>query len=894
MSEWKEQIRQRLVNLKLEPTREAAIVEELAQHLDDCYAELLASGLTPVEAERRTRAELNESELLQRELRRVQQQVSQETVVFGTNRRGNMMVDLWQDLRFGARMLIKKPGFTLIAVLTLALGIGANTAIFSVVNGALLQPLPYPAPQQLVRLFERVERVTMASDRMEVAPANYFDWREQNTSFSGLATYGLTGLALASDGVAERIEGALASADFFSVMGVPPLLGRTFTAEDERSGERFMAVISFGLWQRRFGGAREIVGRAIQIDGYSFTIIGVMPPGFGYPHRTELWELYRLGANQRQMREARFLKVIARLKSGVTLDQAQSELSGIARRLAEQYPQTNRNWGVNVVPLLKEEVSKIEPALLVLFGAVALVLLIACANVASLLLERAAARQAEIGIRLALGAQPRRIVRQLLAESLLLAGLGGLLGLLVGVWGLHALLALAPENLPRLGEVRLDARVFGFTLLVTLVTGLLFGLAPAWQAARQDVQEALKEGTGRASGQRRLFGALVVAEVALALVVLVSAGLLASSFLRVLRVEPGIDVERLLTVDFEPPSARYNGSDWKAQRLNFWQQLSARVATLPGVEAVGAVDNLPFSSVGARVWRFRHAGDDPNVAAGPAATFQVATRDYFRTVGIQLRRGRFFSAADGDGTPPVVIVNETMAHRFWPNAEALGQRIVIRNETFAREIIGVTSDVKHFGLERETAPEMYVPFEQFVIDVMPLLVRVKGDPAQISSAIRAQVQAVDPAVAVAAITPMRQLLSDSLAPRRFTLLLLGAFAGLALLLASGGIYGVMAYAVAERTREIGIRLALGAQTRDVLQLVIAQGMKLAFGGVLVGLGGAWLLTRWLKSLLFEVSATDPLTFVAIALLLMAVAGLACYVPARRATKVDPLIALRSE
>ncbi len=894
MPEWKQEIRRRLAQLNLAPTREAAIVEELAQHLEDRYAELLAGGATEAEAERQTLAELSKSELLQQELRRVERQVTPEPIVLGTNRRSNVMADLWQDLRFGARMLSKKPGFTLIAVLTLALGIGANTAIFSVVNGALLQPLPYPASQQLVRLFERVERTTMASDRMEVAPANYFDWREQTASLSGLATYGLTGLALSGDGAAERIEGALASVDFFSVLGVPPLLGRTFTAEDERSGERFMAVISFDLWQRRFGGAREIIGRAIQIDGYSFTIIGVMPPGFGYPHRTELWELYRLGANQRQMREARFLKVIARLKSGVTLDQTQAELSGIARRLAEQYPQTNRNWGVNVVPLLKEEVGKIEPALLVLFGAVALVLLIACANVASLLLERAAARQAEIGIRLALGAQPRRIVRQLLAESLLLASLGGLLGLLVGVWGLHALLALAPENLPRLGEVRLDARVFGFTLLVTLVTGLLFGLAPAWQAARQDVQTALKEGTGRASGQRRLFGALVVAEVALALVVLVGAGLLASSFLRVLRVEPGIDVERLLTVDFEPPSARYNGSDWKAQRLKFWQQLSARVAALPGVEAVGAVDSLPFSGDGARVWRFRYAGDDPNVAAGPAATFQVATRDYFRTVGIQLRRGRLFSAADGDGTPPVVIVNETMARRFWPNAEAVGQRIVIRNEEFAREIIGVTSDVKHFGLERETAPEMYVPFEQRVIDVMPLLVRVKGDPAQFSNAVRAQVQAVDPTVAVAAIIPMRQLLSASLAPRRFTLLLLGAFAGLALLLASGGIYGVMAYAVAERTREIGIRLALGAQTRDVLRLVIAQGMKLTLVGVLVGLGGAWLLTRLLKSLLFEVSATDPLTFVAIALSLMGVALLACVVPARRATKVDPLIALRSE
>jgi predicted permease len=809
-----------------------------------------------------------------------------------------MLADLWQDLRYGARMLRKQPGFSLIAVVTLALGIGANTAIFSVVNGALLKPLPYPAPQQLVRVFERVERTTLASDRMEVAPANFLDWREQSTSFSGLAMYGLTGLALAGDGAAERIEGALASSNFFTVLGVPPLLGRTFTPEDESAGERFMAVISFDLWQRRFGGAQDIVGRAIQLDGYSFTIVGVMPQGFGYPRRTQLWELYRLNPNQRQMREAHFLKVVARLKPEVSVAQAQAELSGVARRLAEQHPQTNRNWGVNVVPLLKEEVGKIELALLVLFGAVGLVLLIACANVASLLLARAAGRQAEIGVRLALGAAPWRIVQQLLTESLLLAGVGGLLGLFVGVWGLHALLALAPENLPRVSEIQLDARVFGFTLFAALATGLLFGLAPAWQAARQDVQAALKEGAGRVTNQRRrLFNVLVAAEVALALVVLIGAGLLAGSFWRVLNVAPGIDVERLLTVDFEPPSARYNGRDSRANRLNFWQQLSTRVAALPGVEAVGAIDSLPFSAGGGRVWRFRHERDDPNVAAGPAASFQVTTRDYFRAAGMQLRRGRFFTAADGDGTPPVVIVNETMARRFWPDVEAVGQRIVIRNETFAREIIGVTSDVKQFGLEQDTAPEMYVPFEQFVIDVMPLLIRLQteqADLAQLSRAVRAQVQAVDPTVAVATIAPMSELLSDSLAPRRFTLLLLGAFAGLALLLATSGIYGVMAYTVAERRHEIGIRLALGAQASDVLRLVLGQGMKLALAGVLLGLGGALALTRYLKTLLFGVGATDPLTFALIVLLLLAVALLACYLPARRATKVDPVIALRRE
>jgi predicted permease len=795
-----------------------------------------------------------------------------------------------QDLRYGARMLLKKPGLTLIAVSTLALGIGANAAIFSVINGVLLRPLPYSEPQQLVRLFETVDRTTMANDRMEVAPANFLDWREQTRSFSGLAAYGLTWSVINGDGEAERLDGALVTSNFFATMGVALARGRAFTTEDEKAAERRM-IIGHELWQRRFGGAEDIVGRAIQLDGFSFIVIGVAPPGFQYPRRTQVYELYRLSANQRQMREARFMKVVARLKPGVTVAQAQSEMTGVAQRLAEQYPQTNRNWGANVVPLHEVEVGRARPELLALLGAVGLALLVACANVASLLLARAIARQSEIGVRLALGASAWRIARQLLTESLLLAALGAVAGLLLGGWALEAMLALAPESLPRLGEVRLDAGAIGFTMLLSLLTGVLFGLAPAWQAARQDLR--MTPGAGMRPGQRKLFSALVVTEIALTMVALLGAGLLVNSFLRLRRVEPGLDVERLLTVEFEPPSARYNGADWRAQRLNFWNQLSSRVSALPGVEAVGAVDSLPFSG-DARVWRFRHEGDDANAAAGPAATFQVATPDYFRSIGMKLKRGRFFTSGDIEKAPPVAIVNETMARRFWQGGEAVGRRIVIRNEQFAREIVGVVSDVRHFGLDREAQPEMYAPFEQFVIDVMPMVIRVKSDPARIADAVREQARAVDPTVAIAGVAPMMELLSDSLAQRRFTMLLLCVFAVVATLIASAGVYGVMAYSVTSRAREIGVRLALGAQRGDVLRMVLKQGIKLTSAGVTIGLLASLALTRLIKGLLFGVGATDPLTFALAALSLMFVAFLACWMPARRAAKVDPMIALRYE
>lgn len=800
---------------------------------------------------------------------------------------------MFQDLRFGARMLLRHKGFTVVAILTLGLGIGANTAIFSVVNAVLLRPLPFPEPQQLVRLFETVERTTMAGDRQEVAPANFFDWRDRSSSFTGAAVYSEVGLVLSDVGEAEQIKGALASVDFFSVVGVQPFAGRTFTVEDESSGGRY-AVISFDLWQRRFGGSPDIVGKTVLLDGFTFTVTGVMPRGFQYPRKTDLWELYTLGPNQRQMREARFLKVIARLKPGATVIATQAEMSNIAAQLAEEYPRTNRNWGVAVVPLLDEEVGSVRTALVLIFGAVGLVLLIACSNVGSLMLARNASRQQEISVRHALGASRIRIVRQLLTESVLLAALGGASGVLLGMWGLDLLLNLAPEDLPRLSEVSLDLRVLGYTILVSLATGALFGLAPAWQSTRRDVGSGLREGTTRSTGgPRRIFGALVAAETALALMILITGALLVGSFLKLHMVDPGIDVERLLTVSFEPPSAVYNGRDWRSHRLKFWHELSPRLAAIPGVEAVGAVETLPFAGRN-RAWRFRRDSDDPNEAAGPAAVFQVVTEDYFRTAGMTLRRGRNFTVADTENSPAVAIVNETMARRFWPDGDAIGQRIVIRNEQTPREIIGIVGDIKGLGLDKTAEPEMYAPFNQFVIDVMPIVIRVAGDPASLIGAVREQVRAVDPQVAIATLEPMTDMVAGTLAERRFTMTLLGLFAAIALILAVVGIYGVTSYVVSQGTRDIGIRMALGAQPHKVVRLILGEGLKPAGAGIILGMCGTLVVTRMISDLLFGLGPHDPATYAVVIGVLLLASLLACYVPARKAAKIDPMVALRSE
>src|SRR5262245_23922672 len=807
------------------------------------------------------------------------------------------MQTLWQDLRYGARILLKKPGFTLTAVLTLALGIGANTAIFSVVNEVLLRPLPYPEPAALVRIYEKETDSALPSERLEVAPANFLDWRRQSRTLVEIAAWGQEEQALASQDHADSVVAAFVSFNFFSVLGVNPLRGRVFTSEEDKPDRDTVALLSYGLWQRRFGGDPNLVGQRVNLDGSQYTVVGIMPPGFQYPRGAEIWTPLALNANQTQMREAHFLQVIARRRPDASLAQVRAEMETIASSLAQQYPSTNKNWTVNVVPLPEDEVGRARTTMLLLMGAVGLVLLIACANVSSLLIARGATRRTEITIRSALGASRWRIVRQLLSESVLLASLGGGLGLLLALWGTDALLAFSPSEIPRMRTVRVDFYALGFTLAVTLLAGLIFGMLPALQAAQINLHESLKEGGRSASGsptQKRIFGALVVSEIALALIVLVGAGLLLNSFLRLSRVEIGIQTSNLLTVEVNLPSARYSDSeDYKAQRLNFYGQVIERIRALPGVTSVGAIDSLPLGGR-QRGWTFRKEGQTLAPSERPVAGFQIATTDYFRPMGMQIRRGRAFTESDRNGSPQVAIVNESFARQFYPNEDPLGQRIIIRDRPEANEIVGVVNDIRHFGPDKAPGPEMYVPYNQLVAGAVPLVVRTKSEPEALIGAVQKEIRAVDREVAVGKVRTMTQMMSATLAERRFALLLLGGFASMALLLAAIGIYGVMAYAVTQRTREIGIRMALGAQAADALRLIIKQGLSLALIGVVIGLVGAFALTRLMKDLLFGVSATDPLTFIVIALLLTFIMLLACSIPARRAMKVDPMVVLHCE
>jgi putative ABC transport system permease protein len=809
-----------------------------------------------------------------------------------------------QDLLYGLRMLRRNPGFTFIAVLTLALGIGANTAIFSVVNAVLLRSLPYRDPDRLVRVSYYRER--LATDT--ALGAEFLEWRDQAKAFEQIAAYRFETAVLSGDGEPERLTSARISADLFATLGVAPAFGRAFTSAEEIAGGTPVVILSNGLWRRRFGGDPQVIGRAITLNGQSRTVIGIMPDGFRFSEDTELWLPLAFDVTEQLNRkQVSNVRVIARLKTGVTPEAARADLSVMLERQRQAFPQIYSRYGdlqVRVIELSESLVGNVRLALLVLLGAVFFVLLIACANVANLLLARSAARQKEMAIRAAVGAGRLRLVRQLLTESLLLSLLGGAAGLLAAKWGVKLLVAMSPDWIARIEESRVDGRVLGFTCVAVVLTGLLAGIFPALQASKADVNEALKAQStigGARSGRgglQRALPALMITELALALVLLVGAGLMIKSFLRLLDVPKGFNPDGVLTLGLSPNSAKYPPRS--PQRNAYYREALARVQTLPGIQSASMASLTPLEGLNEIMW-FQIEGRSPfEQGREPTANVNLISPEYFQAMGIELRAGRQFTTQDGAGVPKVIIINETFARRFFPDENPVGHRLVMDATPFT--ILGVVGDTRHFSLDQEVRLEVYRPFLQHSAAVMSLAVRVapgQNNPAGLSglaAAIRNQVRSIEPNEPVSQVVALNERLSNSRAVtgRRFQMLLFGVFAAAALVIATVGIYGVISYAVSQRTHEIGIRMALGAQTSDVLRMVIWRGVSLALVGVALGLAAALALTRVMKNLLFEVSVTDPATFVLIALLLVGVALVASYIPARRATRVDPLQALRHE
>ncbi|HEX5732214.1 MAG TPA: ABC transporter permease [Blastocatellia bacterium] len=805
------------------------------------------------------------------------------------------METLWQDLRYGFRVLIRKPGFTLVAIITLALGIGANTAIFSVVNKLLLDRLPYKDPDRIITLWERLSEAAAMQEK--VAPANFLDWRERNQVFDQMAAVFPYGFDYTGGAEPESIRGWLVSEGFFEIFGVRALYGRTFDPEEFKPGGSRVVVIGYGLWQRRFGSDPQIVGQTLQLDNEPYTVVGVLPPEFRFLDEKQMWAPKVFSDLDRRLRTGGYINVVARLKPGVSVEQAEDDMARIAAGLASEHPRTNQGTGVMLVPLPEQLVEHVRPALLVLLGAVGLVLIIACANVANLLLARGAERQKELAIRAALGAGRARLIRQLFTESLFLALLGGVCGILLASWGIDAILALSPAGLPRIDEVSIDARVIAFTFAVSIVTALTFGLAPAIQFSSPKLQQFLKEG-GRTStagfGRRRLRHALVVSEIALALMLLVGAGLLVRSFIRLLQVDPGFTPDNVLSLQV----FIWDKYQTPQQRTAFFDEAFSRLSSLPGVQAVGAVTALPFNNEDTIDVDTTFTIDGKPAEPGQQLTAYstVASIDYFKVMGIHLKSGRFFNEYDRPGSPLVVLINEAMARRFWPDEDPVGKRITVGSfgRPMSREIIGVVADVRHIGLDSDPRPEFFVPHLQNPFGGMAIVVRTSSDPETLLPAAKDQIRAINKDQPFYSINTMEALVSRSLGERRFNLLLICAFATIALVLAGVGIYGLISFSISQRTHEIGVRMALGARARDITGMILGEGIALALAGIAAGVVGALVLTRLLKGFLFGVTPTDPVTFAVISALLVALALVASYVPARRATRVDPMVALRYE
>jgi predicted permease len=800
--------------------------------------------------------------------------------------------ELWQDIRFGVRMLLKNPGFTAAAMITLAIGIGANTAIFSAVSAVLLRPLPYPEPDRLVMVWERLIR---EDGRNLVSPADFCDWRARNRVFENIAAWNGISVDLVEGSEPERIRAGRVSPSYFDVLGVKPMLGRSFLPEEELPGAADVAVINYGLWQRRFGADRSIIGRAISLSGEPYEVIGVLPPSPIFSGESGLWVPLKISPQGRLNRTGHSLRVVARLKSGITLQQARADMERVGAELMREYPAENTNHTAFVIPLHTELVSgeggDIRQPLLILFAAAGLVLAVACANVANLQLMRAAARRKEIAIRAALGARPRRIARQLLTESMLLATLGGAGGMLLAFWGIGAITALIPQNVLNLTGPRLDLRVLGFTLVISLGSGVLSGLGALRQASRPNLTDMLREGAGGSGiATQRARSMVVVAEIALAVVLLIGAGLMIRSLWKLQHVQLGFDPQNVLTAQISLPDARYREPQ---KRAIFFRRLIEKVRALPGVNAAGVISTLPLRAGGRTSIAIEGRAEMTNVPpqARPRIHDRVVTPDYFQTMGIRLIRGRPLTSQDDSAAPPVALINQTAAQRYWPGQNPLGHRVEVNRQWW--EVVGVVGDVKGQGLDRDVNPEVYFSWAQSPWSGGTLVVR-GTNVSSLASAIRSKAQELDKQLPISNVRTLEEIVEDSISTPRTNTLLLALFAGIALTLAAVGIYGVMAYSVAQRAHEIGVRMALGAQSSDAIKLVLKQGMILALVGALIGLIASWRLTRLMESLLFGVGTTDPLTFIVTPLLLILVALLACWLPARRSTKVDPLVALRNE
>jgi predicted permease len=880
---WRQELRYILYRLD-RGRAEAELDEEIRTHLELEAEQNIESGMSPEEARHAALRAFGNVALSKEDTR----------MMWGLR----WLETLWQDVRFGARTLAKSPGFTAVAVIALALGIGANSAIFSAVNTVLLRPLPFKDPERLVVVWEKGNADEFPLN--STSAANFIDWRDQNRVFEGASAMGRASFNLTGGGGEPvRVDGRRVSANLFSLLGVEPRLGRVFLPEEDAPGAGRVVILSYGLWQRRFGSDPGVVGRPVVMNGTSYTVVGVMPPQFQFPSRQdELWVPIAFAPQEAANRGNNSYEVVGRMKPGVSLEQAQTEMSIITARLKQQYPDVVKTDASVVVSLHEQMVGDIRPALLVLLGAVGFVLLVACANVANLLLARAAVRRKEIALRVALGAGRLRLVRQFLTESLLLAFLGGAAGLLLSFWGVNVLKAFIPENISEVSAIGVDARVLVFTLVVSLLTGLIFGLAPAAQAANMDLNEMLKEGGRDSSSGRsgnRVRGLLVVAEVAVSLVLLVGAGLLINSFVRLRNLDPGFRADNLLTMSIVLPQQKYSDH---ARRVTFFSELTSRVGALPGVRSAAVTNWIPLTMQGDTFGVSVEGRPDPGPEKRPDVVTRVVSAAYFDTMGIQLLRGRQFDeGVDREDSMPVAVVSETTARRLWPGEDPLSKRLQPggADPDGWIQVVGVAKDVRQFDLTAEPRLQMYLPYAQFQWFVpRQLVVKTDVEPTSLATAVRKAVWEMDKDQPVSDVRTMEEVLSESIARQRFSALLLGVFAALALALAAVGIYGVMSYAVAQRTREIGIRMALGAQAGSVLRLMIGQGLKLASAGVVLGLAGALLLTRVMSSLLFGVSATDPLTLVTISLVLVGVALLASYIPARRAAKVDPLVALRYE